>query len=80
MRILAIPMAALALSAGLGAAQAQEPRDNNRLERREQRQENRDRSDRFEDRSRERIDRRVIVRERDRGPNVVIRERGPSVR
>ncbi len=40
----------------------------------------RDRGDRFEDRSRERIDRRVIVRERDRGPNFVIRERGPDIR
>lgn len=92
MRILAVSVAALALSGGIAAAQAPGPRDGDRLERREQRQEerferrqesrqdNRGRGDRFEDRSRERIDRRVIVRDRDRGPNVIVRERYPSVR
>ena len=91
MRILAVSVAALALSGGIAAAQAPGPRDGDRLERREQRQEerferrqesrqdNRGRGDRFEDRSRERIDRRVIVRERapsvryGGGPDIYIR-------
>jgi hypothetical protein len=40
----------------------------------------RDRGDRFEDRTRERVERRVIVRERDRGPNYIVRDRGPDIR
>lgn len=49
-----------------------------REERVERRPGDRDGRDRFEGRSRESVERRVIVRERE--PSIVVRERGPSVR